>query len=180
MNPKYIDHIPDGSVVFFSAVFGYKHLFYKPFHYIIQVVTRSKYHHVGIVSNNLFYEASSKTGVRCIKFKDKCSELSEYEDFDILIPGKKLSTEKAVVVDRYLNDQVGKKYATFQAFLSILTGLLLFNRDRIKTKKMFCSKFILGGKKKLYPAKLKDVLPRDNNPEELRRILIELGYKSYG
>jgi len=94
MNSKHIDHIPDGSVVFFSAVFGYKHLFYKPFHYIIQVVTRSKYHHVGIVSNNLFYEASSKTGVRCIKFKD--------------------------------------------------------------------------------------VLPRDNNPEELRRILIELGYKSYG
>jgi hypothetical protein len=169
-------NVPDGSIVAFRARFSFRHLFRKPFHYLIQIFTGSRYHHIGIMSDDFLYESLSSTGVVYGTLSKRYSKLSKYESFDIYEPQFKLTKEQKQLLKEDLQEQLGKKYSRLQAFLSIFTALLFWNRDKIKTKKMFCSKLVVYAVMKRFPKKIGKVLPRDFNPEEAIKILRTANY----
>ncbi len=170
------NNLPDGTIIAFSSKFSYKkwgdwkHALKKPLHYGIQWGTQSPYHHVAIMCDGWLYEAMASTGVRRIKLGQKLREVDDCVEVTAFKPNVAISTE-ILKVD--LKSQLNKKYPTLQAFGSILTKIL-FWQAKIKTKKMFCSKLVAYAYLKLFPASLKGLIPRTQNPEEvIKRLLLE-------
>lgn len=162
-----------GTVIAFNSKYKTKHLFTKPLHYGIQLFTGSKYHHLGIVCKDWYYEAMGSYGVRKIRFAQKIEEIDDCVIPYFFTPSTILSKEQEDFLERDLDAQIGKRYSAWEAFLSILTAIIIFDKDDIKTKKMFCSKLVVYAMRNLYPKKLFDILPRHFNPEESIKLLRE-------
>ena len=161
----------NGSVIAFHSNFKLRHAITKPLHYLIQWGTGSKFHHVGIYCDGYFYEAIGKDGVKKIKFKQKQDEIDACVDIHVFAPEKTLKKDEVerMVID--LDSQLGKKYSILEALGSVLTAVIFFDRDEVKTKKQFCSKLVFYAYRNIYTNKLNHILPRTINPEELLKIL---------
>ena len=162
-----------GTLIAFNSKYKTKHLLTKPLHYVIQLFTGSKFHHKGIICKDWYYEAMGSYGVRKIRLAQKIEEIDDCVFPYFFSPKIILTKEQEDSLERDLDAQVGKQYSAWEAFLSILTAILIFDKDEIKTKKMFCSKLVVYAMRNLYPKKLFDILPRHFNPEEAIKILRE-------
>lgn len=165
--------LPDGTKIGFSSRYSTKHLLTKPLHYLIQIFTGSKLHHVGIMCDNLLYEAMYSTGVRKIPLAVKLDEIDDCVDVIIFEPTNKLTPSQSKELKIDLENQVGKQYSTLQAFLSILTAILFLGLRKLepKNKLQFCSKLVFKADQNIYPEILKGILPRTLNPEECKKVL---------
>lgn len=170
-------YLPSGTIVGFSAHYNTKHLLTKPLHYLIQIFTGSKLHHVGIMCDGLLYEAMAKTGVREISLTGKLGEIDDCVDVIIFKPTYRLTPQKLIDFRIDIYNQLGKQYPKWQALLSILTAILLLDlrKSKPKSKEHFCSKLIVYAYKNIFPAILERILPRTFNPEESIKTLRAAG-----
>lgn len=179
--------LPSGTLLFFKSHFDYKrlgdwkHAVTKPLHYGIQGITGSEYHHVGIMCNDWFYEAIGKYGVRKIRLEQKLKEIDNCVEVVAFEPNKEIKRHLLFKLTIDLKNQLGKKYSALQAFLSILTKILVW-QTVIKTKLMFCSKLVAYAYRNLFSKILGHIIPRTFNPEEIKKLLLGLrlikeGYK---
>jgi hypothetical protein len=167
--------IKNGAIVRFETKdFSKTHFIKKPFHYLIQWITGSNSHHVGIWCNGYLYEALGSTGVRKIKLEDRKED--KHIEIKIENPLFPLDKEEVNRLEAFLNRQIGKKYGFIEAFLSILTAIVFLDSDEIKTKTHFCSKLVVYAIKTIRPKYLYDIKPRQLNPEEALKILRKVGY----
>lgn len=172
-----MQYLPSATIIGFSSRYNTRHLLTKPFHYLIQIATGSKLHHVGGMCDNSLYEAIKSTGVRKIPLQQKLDELDDCVDTIIYKPTFKLTPSKLKAFKIDFENQIGKQYPTLQAFLSIVTAVLCLGlrKSKPKTKKMFCSKLIFYAYQNLFPEILKGILPRTMNPEECIKVLLKAG-----
>ena len=168
--------IESGAIITYSAKYGFRHLISKPMHYLIQIFTGSKKHHMGGICNGWYFEATAKNGVRKILFETKLKELSKYVSYEIHPPKRHLTKEQEESMFIDLNNQVGKKYSALEALVSIFTALLFLDSRKVKNKKMFCSKLWVYAVKNICSKLLKDIFPREYNPEEALKLFRKIGY----
>lgn len=171
--------LPSGTLLFFKSHFDYKrlndwkHALTKPLHYGIQGLTGSDFHHVGIMCNGWFYEAIGKYGVRKIKLKQKLEEIDNCVEVVAFKPAKEIKGVLLAKLMIDLENQLGKIFSAFQAFLSILSRILIW-QTKVKNLVYFCSKLAAYAYKNLYPKILGRIIPRTLNPEEIKKTLLGL------
>tara|TARA_R110000737_G_C14595333_1_gene488216 strand:+ start:709 stop:1236 length:528 start_codon:yes stop_codon:yes gene_type:complete len=172
-------NIESGSIITYSAKYGFRHLVSKPMHYLIQIFTGSRKHHMGSICNGWYFEATKKNDVRKILFETKLKELSKYVSYEIHPPKRHLTKEQEESMFINLNNQVGKKYSALGAFLSILTAALFLSKKKLRTEEWFCSHYSVWSVLKVIdPSSLreKNILPREYNPEEALKLFRKIGY----
>ena len=168
--------VENGAIISFSTKkFSKTHFIKKAFHYLIEWFTQSEVHHQAIYCKGL-YEAMANTGVRKITLDQKRKEISKHVEMIIENPKTRLTDEEVNRMQADLNNQLGKKYSYIEAFLSILTAILIFDKKEIRTKKMFCSKLVIYAVKNIRPAEFYDKIPRHFNPDEALKKLKKIEY----
>lgn len=168
-----MQYLPNATIIGFSSRYNTKHLITKPLHYLIQIFTGSRLHHMGIMCDGFLYEAMAKTGVRKIPLTVKLDEIDDCVDVIIFKPTNRLTSSGLKEFRIDLDNQVGKKYSTKEAFLSILTAVLCLGlrNSKPKTKEQFCSKLAFYAYQNIHPEILRGILPRTLNPEECKKVL---------
>jgi hypothetical protein len=165
--------IPNGSMVGFESKYSFKHLKTKPLHYLIQLFTGSRLHHVGIMCDGFIYEAKNPE-VSASSLQYKTQEISKHVKLHVFEPQKKFTKIQTDKLRKDLNKQLGKEYSTTEAAFSIITAILC--QKKPNNEKMFCSKLVFYAYRNLFPRKLENYLPRTMSPEEVKKVLQKEGF----
>ncbi|NVM36905.1 MAG: hypothetical protein HWN81_15010 [Candidatus Lokiarchaeota archaeon] len=155
--------IGDGSLITFSTDLNFKSFFKYPGKFIIQLFTKKKVEHVGIVADGYIYEALYPHGVRKRRIKDRpLYKYSHIRSYPLTIKLTKIV--KAELKDD-LESQLEKDYSIGRAIYSAFDKIFTFIDVRDKNKKTFCSKLVYKAYNKL--GFLPDLNANKINPYEL-------------
>lgn len=140
----------NGAIITFSSSPTFRNFFRNPFTFtgrqVIQLFTPGKEEHCAIVSCGMIYEALFIKGVIKHSFIDRLKEVEKDMTVSYYEPKVDLNSAQSLIINEYLEAQLGKRYSVEEAIYSALDKTFILSqvfkpRDKQKEEQLhFCSK----------------------------------------